>query len=60
MNLLKAAGAVSVMTLLSRITSLVREVIRFTFFGADASQDAFRVAWQVLNFLQHITAGEEA
>jgi putative peptidoglycan lipid II flippase len=60
MNLLKAAGAVSVMTLLSRITGLAREAISFIFFGADALQDAFREAWQVLNLLQHIIAGEEA
>ncbi len=56
MNLLKAAGAVSVMTLLSRITGLMREVISFTFFGAGPLQDAFQVAWRIPNFLRRLFA----
>ena len=36
MNLLKAAASVSAMTLLSRITGLVREMLLASFFGAGA------------------------
>ncbi len=56
MNLLKAAGAVSVMTLLSRITGLAREVISFAFFGAGPLMDAFQVAWRIPNFLRRLFA----
>jgi hypothetical protein len=44
-NLLKAASTVSLMTLLSRITGLVREQLVAATFGASAVTDAFNVAF---------------
>ena len=56
MNLLKAALSVSVMTLLSRITGLIREIIGFNLFGAGAAMDAFQVAWRIPNLLRRLFA----
>ena len=56
MNLFKAALSVSAMTLLSRVTGLVREVLGFSLFGAGASMDAFQVAWRIPNFLRRLFA----
>jgi peptidoglycan biosynthesis protein MviN/MurJ (putative lipid II flippase) len=44
MNLLKAASTVSLLTLASRITGLVRELLVAATFGANATTDAFNVA----------------
>ena len=56
MNLLKAALSVSAMTLLSRITGLIREIIGFNLFGASAAMDAFQVAWRIPNLLRRLFA----
>ncbi len=56
MNLLNAALSVSAMTLLSRITGLIREIIGFSLFGASAQMDAFQVAWRVPNLLRRLFA----
>jgi putative peptidoglycan lipid II flippase len=40
MNLLKAASTVSVLTLASRVTGLVRDTIIAAVFGAGAATDA--------------------
>ena len=40
-NLFKAASLVSVLTLASRITGLMRELLVAAFFGASATTDAF-------------------
>ena len=56
MNLLKAAASVSAMTLLSRVTGLIREIIGFSLFGAGASMDAFQVAWRIPNLLRRLFA----
>lgn len=56
MNLLKAAFSVSAMTLLSRITGLIREIIGFNLFGAGAAMDAFQVAWRIPNLLRRLFA----
>ena len=56
MNLLKAAASVSAMTLLSRITGLIREIIGFSLFGAGAGMDAFQVAWRIPNLLRRLFA----
>jgi putative peptidoglycan lipid II flippase len=44
------------MTLLSRITGLVREIIGFSMFGAGSAMDAFQVAWRIPNFLRRLFA----
>ena len=56
MNLLRAAASVSGMTLLSRITGLVREVLIAIFFGAGFAMDAFVVAFRIPNLLRRLFA----
>ena len=56
MNLLKAASTVSVLTLLSRITGLVREQLMASTFGASALTDAFNVAFRIPNLLRRLFA----
>jgi putative peptidoglycan lipid II flippase len=56
MNLLKAATTVSLLTLASRITGLVRDVLIAANFGASALTDAFNVAWRIPNLLRRLFA----
>jgi len=56
MNLLKAAAAVSGMTLLSRITGLMRETLVARTFGAGPETDAFFVAFRLPNLLRRLFA----
>jgi putative peptidoglycan lipid II flippase len=56
MNLLRAAASVSGMTLLSRITGLVREILLASFFGAGIAFDAFVVAFRIPNLLRRLFA----
>ncbi len=56
MNLLKAASTVSLLTLASRITGLVREQIMAASFGASAATDAFNVAFRIPNLLRRLFA----
>jgi putative peptidoglycan lipid II flippase len=56
MNLLKAASAVSLLTLASRVTGLVREQLIAAAFGASAATDAFNVAFRIPNLLRRLFA----
>ncbi len=56
MNLLRAAYTVSLMTLVSRITGLAREVLIARYFGATAWTDAFNVAFRLPNLLRRLFA----
>lgn len=56
MNLLKAAASVSGMTLASRITGLVREILLANYFGAGLAFDAFVVAFRIPNLLRRLFA----
>jgi putative peptidoglycan lipid II flippase len=56
MNLLKAASTVSLFTLASRVTGLVREQIIAASFGASAWTDAFNVAFRIPNLLRRLFA----
>jgi putative peptidoglycan lipid II flippase len=56
MNLLKAASTVSLLTLASRITGLVREQLIAATFGASAATDAFNVAFRIPNLLRRLFA----
>lgn len=56
MNLLKAASTVSVLTLASRVTGLIREALIAGSFGASALTDAFNVAWRIPNLLRRLFA----
>ncbi|HEX4919075.1 MAG TPA: murein biosynthesis integral membrane protein MurJ [Limnobacter sp.] len=56
MNLLKSAAAVSAMTMLSRITGLVRETVTARMLGAGAESDAFFIAFRIPNLLRRLFA----
>ena len=56
MNLLKALTTVSGMTLLSRITGLVRESLQAILFGAGLQMDAFQAAFRLPNILRRMFA----
>jgi putative peptidoglycan lipid II flippase len=55
-NLLKAASTVSLMTLASRVTGLIRELLMASAFGASAMTDAFNVAFRIPNLLRRLFA----
>ncbi len=56
MNLFKAAFSVSALTLLSRITGLVRDQIGAALFGTSAAMDAFQIAFRIPNLLRRLFA----
>ena len=56
MNLLKAASTVSLLTLLSRVTGLVREQLVAALFGASGVTDAFNVAFRIPNLFRRLFA----
>ncbi len=56
MNLLKALGTISSMTLLSRILGFVRDTVIARIFGAGLATDAFFVAFKIPNFLRRLFA----
>lgn len=56
MNLLRAASTISLLTLASRITGLVREQMVAGLFGATAMTDAFLVAFRIPNLLRRLFA----
>jgi putative peptidoglycan lipid II flippase len=56
MNLLRAASTISILTLLSRITGLVREQLVAALFGASSLTDAFQVAFRIPNMLRRLFA----
>ena len=56
MNLFKAAFSVSALTLLSRVTGLLREQIGAALFGTSAMMDAFQIAFRIPNLLRRLFA----
>lgn len=56
MNLLRAASLVSLFTLASRVTGLVRDQFIAAYFGASALTDAFNVAFRIPNLLRRLFA----
>jgi putative peptidoglycan lipid II flippase len=54
LNLLKALATISGLTMLSRITGLVREILIARAFGASEMTDAFNVAFRIPNLLRRI------
>ena len=56
MSLFKSASIVSLLTLASRITGLVRELLIAATFGASALTDAFNVAFRIPNLLRRLFA----
>jgi len=56
MNLLKTLTAISSMTMLSRITGLLRETLIARAFGAGGMTDAYIVAFRIPNLLRRLFA----
>ena len=56
MNLLKSASTVSLLTLASRVTGLIREQMVAAAFGASAATDAFNVAFRIPNLFRRLFA----
>ena len=55
-NLLKTASTVSLLTLMSRVTGLVREQMVAAAFGASGVTDAFNVAFRIPNLFRRLFA----
>lgn len=55
-GLLRATGIVSLLTMMSRVLGLVRDIVLAQFFGAGVSSDAFFVAFKIPNFLRRLFA----
>jgi len=55
-KLLKNTAIVGSMTLVSRVLGLVRDMVLARWFGANASMDAFFVAFKIPNFLRRLFA----
>ncbi|MGE4337840.1 MAG: murein biosynthesis integral membrane protein MurJ, partial [Pigmentiphaga sp.] len=56
MSLLRSSATISGLTLLSRITGLVRDVLIARAFGAGPLTDAFWVAFRIPNLLRRLFA----
>ena len=56
MSLFKSASVVSLLTLLSRISGLVRDLLIAATFGVSAMTDAFNVAFRIPNLLRRLFA----
>jgi len=54
--LFKSTAVVAVMTFLSRILGLTRDIIFATLFGVDGGTDAFFVAFKIPNFMRRLFA----
>tara|TARA_R110001599_G_scaffold55327_1_gene153120 strand:+ start:4108 stop:5733 length:1626 start_codon:yes stop_codon:yes gene_type:complete len=55
-SLLRSSGLVGIMTMLSRVFGLIRDMIVAQYFGASASADAFFVAFKIPNFFRRLFA----
>ena len=55
-SLLRSSAVVGVMTMLSRVLGLVRDIVVANYFGASGTADAFFVAFKIPNFLRRLFA----
>ena len=55
-KLLKSTFVVSIMTLISRVLGLFRDIIFASYFGASGGTDAFFVAFKIPNFMRRLFA----
>ncbi|RKQ95851.1 putative peptidoglycan lipid II flippase [Kushneria sinocarnis] len=55
-GLLRSGAVVGVMTMLSRVLGLVRDVVIATLFGAGSGADAFFIAFRIPNFMRRLFA----
>ncbi|CAN5701406.1 murein biosynthesis integral membrane protein MurJ [soil metagenome] len=56
MNLLKTLATISGMTMLSRITGLIRDILISSTFGANGLTDAYNAAFRIPNFFRRLFA----
>ena len=56
MNLLKTLATISGMTMLSRITGMLRDMLIAHAFGAGAYSDAYNIAFRIPNLLRRVFA----
>ncbi len=56
MSLLRSAATVSGLTLLSRVTGLIRDMLIARYFGVTGATDAFYVAFRIPNLLRRLFA----
>ena len=54
MSLFKSASTVSLLTLASRVTGLLRDVLMASLFGVSALTDAFHVAFRIPNLFRRV------
>lgn len=55
-GLLRSGMVVSVMTMLSRVLGMVRDIVVAGYFGASPAADAFFIAFKIPNFLRRLFA----
>lgn len=55
-GVLRSSAVVGAMTMLSRLLGLARDILFARFLGAEASADAFYVAFKIPNFLRRLFA----
>lgn len=55
-SLFKSASTVSLLTLASRVTGLLRDLLMASMFGANALTDAFNVAFRIPNLFRRLFA----
>ena len=60
MSLIKSAATISGLTLMSRITGVIRDMLIARYFGASAETDAFYVAFRLPNMLRRLFAEGQA
>lgn len=56
MNLLKTLATISGMTMLSRVTGMIRDILIARAFGATAYTDAYNIAFRIPNLLRRLFA----
>ena len=54
MSLFRSASTVSLLTLASRVTGLIRDVLMTSVFGVSAMTDAFYVAFRIPNLFRRV------
>jgi len=55
-SLLRSSGVVGLMTMISRVLGLARDVVIANYFGAGGHADAFFVAFKIPNFMRRLFA----
>ncbi|SDG51298.1 putative peptidoglycan lipid II flippase [Pseudomonas benzenivorans] len=55
-GLLRSSAVVSVMTLLSRVLGMIRDMVVAAYFGSGPAADAFFIAFKIPNFLRRLFA----